>query len=63
MDSRKFPPIPPELLEELERLFPDTMPAASLSIDEIRVRQGEVKVIRFLRQKYEEQNRTVLEKN
>ena len=61
MDSRKFPPISQELLEALEHLFPDSMPDVSLTAEEIRVRQGEVKVTRFLRQKFEEQNRTVLE--
>lgn len=62
MPKNTFPPIPAALLLELERRFPDRMPETDLSADDIRVAQGSVKVIRFLRNQFDIQNKTVLEK-
>lgn len=50
-----FPPVPKALVEELERRFPDRMPAVLLNLEDIRIKQGELNVIRFLRNRYEEQ--------
>lgn len=58
---RKFPLINKELLAELEKRFPDTCPDPSLTIDQIRVKQGEISVIRFLRSMFEAQSKNVLE--
>lgn len=60
--DRKFPPISKELLEELERRFPDTMPEQELGLDAIRFKQGQVSVIRLLRANFEFQNRNILER-
>jgi hypothetical protein len=61
MSEKPFPPVPPELLATLEQLFPDRMPATSLSHDEIREAMGAVKVVRLLRLKFEEQSENILE--
>jgi len=60
-NDRKFPVVTKELLEELERRFPDICPEIDLSVDEIRIRQGQVSVIRFLRSNFNLQNRNILE--
>lgn len=52
-----FPPIPTELLEALERAFPDRCPDAELSDAEIRERIGECRVVRFLRRHSQRQQR------
>lgn len=62
MPKNTFPPIPSALLLELEKRFPDRMPETAESVDSIRVMQGSVKVIRFLRTQFDAQNKTVLEK-
>jgi hypothetical protein len=55
-----FPVVPLDLLQELEKRFPERTPDLHLSIDEIRHRGGETSVVRFLRRKYEEQEENVL---
>lgn len=60
--SKKFPLINKELLAELEERFPDKCPDHTLTIDQIRFKQGEVSVVRFLRAKYEAQTKNILEK-
>jgi hypothetical protein len=57
----KFPPIPEALLKQLEKRFPDHVPAADCPIDEVRAKAGEQRVVRFLRSEFERQNKTVLE--
>lgn len=61
MKNNRFPPISKELLEELEKRFPDVMPDQSDSIDVIRFKQGQVSVIRFLRTTFDNQTRNILE--
>lgn len=61
MNNKKFPPIPKVLLEELEKRFPDVCPEPDLSLDQIRFKQGQVSVIRFLQSNFEFQNRNILE--
>ena len=34
-----FPPVSKALIEELERRFPDRMPAVLLSLEDIRIKQ------------------------
>jgi hypothetical protein len=62
MKNPKFPPISKELLEELEKRFPDVMPDSTDPFDLIRFKQGQVSVIRFLRTTFDNQNRNILEK-
>lgn len=62
MKNTRFPTISKELLEELEKRFPDLMPDAADSLDLIRFKQGQVSVIRFLRTTFDNQNRNILEK-
>lgn len=57
---KSFPSIPKELLEELEKRFPDKCPEVGDTIDQIRIKQGQVSVIRLLRAAFEFQNTTVL---
>jgi hypothetical protein len=61
MPKSTFPPIPLALLVELEKRFPDRMPETDDSVDAIRVKQGSVKVTRFLRSQFDLQNKSVLE--
>lgn len=60
MDS-KFPAIPKELLDVLERRFPDIMPDHDDPLDVIRYKQGQVSVIRFLKHQFDKQNQNILE--
>ena len=60
-NDRRFPVVSKELLEELERRFPDICPDSELSIDEIRIKQGQISVIRFLRSNFNFQNQNILE--
>ena len=61
MNPHAIPPVPHELLTELERRFPDVMPEPDTTVDAIRIKQGQVSVIRFLRYAFNEQNKNVLE--
>jgi hypothetical protein len=60
--NKKFHIVTKELLEELEKRFPDRCPEPDLSLDEIRFKQGQVSVVRFLRAHHEAQSKNVLEK-
>jgi hypothetical protein len=59
--DKKFPFVSKELLEELERRFPDVMPEKDLGLETIRFKQGQVSVIRLLRANFDFQNRNILE--
>jgi hypothetical protein len=61
METKKFPLVSKELLEELEKRFPDRLPDYMESNDSIRYRSGQVSVIRLLRHQFELQNLNVLE--
>lgn len=62
MDNFKFPPVSKELLAELERRFPDRVPDNPQEpLDNIRYKQGQIALIRFLRTQFELQNRNILE--
>lgn len=44
---------PVDLIEHLEKIFPDKIPDyTSCDIDELRVKQGQVSVVRYLRRQY-----------
>ncbi len=51
----KPPPIPLNVVEYLERLYPDKAPNTTDDLDLIRVKSGQVSVHRHLRRVYEDQ--------
>lgn len=55
-----FPNVPDDLLKKLDELFPER--CAELSDDEktIRHKAGQRSVVRFLRDKHQQQNETIL---
>jgi hypothetical protein len=62
MVNKKFPIVTKELLDELERRYPDRMPdMESGGLDVVRYKQGQVSVIRLLRKQFESQTMNVLE--
>lgn len=62
MKNNKFPLVSKELLLELEKRFPDVCPEPDLTLDQIRIKQGQVSVVRFLRTQFDSQSNNVLEK-
>ena len=62
MDNLKFPNIPKELLEVLEKWYPDRSPELTDSVDSIRHQAGQVSVVRLLRHQFNLQNQNILEK-
>jgi hypothetical protein len=61
MDNNKFPVVSKELLEELEKRFPDRMPDSALTLESYLEKQGEIRVVRFLRHQFNLQNQNILE--
>lgn len=61
MDNNKFPVVSKELLEELEKRFPDRLPDNPTTQDQYLLRQGRVEVVRFLRHQFNLQNQNILE--
>jgi len=55
-----FPLIPQDLLDALEKRYPERSPEIDWSDRKIWWASGERAVIRFLRQKFKEQNQTHL---
>jgi hypothetical protein len=62
MDNLKFPKISKELLEVLEKRFPDRSPDLHDSMDSVRFQSGQVSVVRLLRHHFDLQNQNILEK-
>lgn len=62
MDNLKFPLISKELLEVLEKRFPDRAPDQHDSVDAIRFQSGQVSVVRLLQHHFTLQNQNILEK-
>ena len=62
MDNLKFPTISKELLEVLEKRFPDRLPDGPVSLEKYLVRQGNAEVVRLLRHQFDLQNQNILEK-
>jgi hypothetical protein len=60
MIGPKFPAVPAELLEELERRFLDASPELNTPDRAVWANVGRREVVQFLRQQFEEQNETVL---
>jgi len=56
----KFPPIDEKLLEALDKLFPERTPEINMDMKEIYFRIGQRSVVRFLHEKFKNQN--ILEK-
>ncbi|WEM05525.1 hypothetical protein HJJEPNFP_00025 [Ralstonia phage BOESR1] len=62
MKTKGFPPVSEDLLKALEALFPNRLPDHLITGDAfINSKIGEQNVIRFLRMKFEEQNKNILE--
>lgn len=59
MTPNRVPPIPREILEYLERIFPDKAPDLSDSDREVWAKAGEQRVIRKLRAEFSIQNQLV----
>lgn len=57
-NEKNFPQVPKELLEELERRFPDRVPDPTACP---KVAYGNVLVVRLLRSKFNQQQETILE--
>jgi len=55
-----FPYVPKDLLEALEKLYPERTPEPEWSDREIWMRVGERRVVRFLKRIFEQQNENVL---
>lgn len=51
--SDKFPPVPLDLLEALERFFPGQLPSVSTHDRQIWINVGHAEVVRFLRDMHE----------
>lgn len=63
MKTKSFTVVSEILLQALEGAFPDQLPTSiNTSQAELGQLVGQQDVIRFLRKKFEEQNKTVLEK-
>ena len=60
--AKRFPPISAELMTELEKRWPDTMPDPEVTpgLEALRFKQGELAVVRYLRRQFDLQNTTVL---
>jgi hypothetical protein len=57
-----FPPVPSVLLKELETRIPEKCPELSLTDREIWFYAGQRAVVRLLKEKFDEQNETILTK-
>lgn len=56
----QLPVVPQELLEALDRRFPERCPEPEWSDREIWIRAGERRVVRFLKRVFEQQNENIL---
>lgn len=61
MDNFKFPTVTKELLEELEKRFPDRMPDGPVAHEAYLYLQGQIAVIRLMRHQFTLQNKSILE--
>jgi hypothetical protein len=58
----KFPPVPEVLLKELEFRIPEKCPELSFTDREVWFYAGQRALVRLLREKFREQNETILTK-
>lgn len=56
------PPISKQLLDNLKERFPNRLPEPTATLDDIRLLQGEQRVIAFLANEHRKQSETLLEK-
>ena len=61
MENLKFPLVSKELLDELEKRFPDRMPEHQTTLESYLLKQGQVAVVRLLRHQFNLQNQNILE--
>jgi hypothetical protein len=61
-EDDRFPQVNKVLLEELDRRFPDKCPEISFTDREIWFYAGQRSVVRLLKEKFREQNETILTK-
>lgn len=61
MDNLKFPTVTKELLEELEKRFPDRLPQGPVALEDYLYLQGQIQVVRLLRHQFNLQNQNILE--
>lgn len=60
--DKPFPAIPADLLDELDRLFPERSAELNWSDREVWLKAGERGVVRLLRARFDEQNETVIQR-
>jgi hypothetical protein len=60
--EKPFPAIPADLLEALEKAFPERSADLKWSDRQVWFKAGECEVVRFLRAKFTEQNETVIQR-
>lgn len=58
--NQSLPVVPQDLLEALEKRFPDRCPDPQWTDREIWMRVGEQRVIRFLRSVFNQQNENIM---
>ncbi len=56
MTTERFPYVSRELIEELERRFPERSPIKGETMEALLWRGGECSVVRFLREKFKSQS-------
>ena len=61
--SIKLPPISKELLEGLDKLFPERTPDINMEMKEIYFRVGQRSVVRFLHEEKKQQSNNIMEKS
>lgn len=62
MKTQVFPSIPEDLLNALEKIYPNKLPDDPfLTLEGVRFLQGQRQVIDFLRATYERQTKNILE--
>lgn len=61
MPDTPFPFLPEDLIDELNRRYPERTPESEWAEREIWIRVGERRVIRFLNEMYARQNENLLE--
>lgn len=60
MDEDTLPHIPKELLDFLNKRFPERTPGLNDTLDQIRFESGQREVVRFLNKLFDDQNSNLL---
>ena len=61
IENLELPVIPKDLLDALDKLFPERTPPITMEYKEICFRSGQRSVINFLHEKHKQQSENVLE--